>query len=362
MSRPAIANLSTENLLHNLEVLRNKSGGKDIIAMIKANAYAHGLRSTALRLDGMVYSFGVASSDEALALRKIGIKSSITLMSGAFTPEDIALASEQNFELIFHEDSQIDWLDNVKITKPIKIWFKINTGMGRLGFDLDKANEIYKKLNNHPKLIHPIGIISHFACADDPINPLNQIQIDNFSAFVKDKKGPKSFCNSAAIFSFEDDLYDVVRPGLSLYGISPFLKKSANELGLKPVMNLLTKITAISNKKSGDNIGYGNHYTCPKDMKIGVIAIGYGDGYPRTARDGTPVLVNNIRCPLVGKISMDMATIDLSAYPDAKIGDNVILWGENLPIEEIAINTDSIPYDIICSVQQRVKFYWSAMN
>jgi alanine racemase len=359
MGRLAIATLSTENLLHNLEVLRDKAGNRKIMAMIKANGYGHGLRSTALRLDGRVYSFGVASIDEALALRHVGVKAPITLMSGAFEPEDIPIAAEQDFHLIFHENTQINWLENSNISKPIKTWFKINTGMGRLGFSPEEARTAYDILSNSSKIIQPIGIISHIACADDPINPMNQLQLDNFKNFTHNLPGPKSLCNSASIFSFEDDLYDIVRPGIALYGISPINGKTANELRLKPVMTLQTRLVATSIAKAGSSIGYGSRFVCPEDMPIGVIAMGYGDGYPRTARDGTPVLVNDQRCQLVGRVSMDMATIDLRNCPNAKVGDPVVLWGEGLPIEEVALHTDNIPYDIICGIQQRVKFYWT---
>jgi alanine racemase len=359
MSRLAIATLSTENLLHNLEVIRKKAGGRDIIGMIKANAYGHGLRSVAMRLEGKVYSLGVASVDEAQALRKVNVKMPITLMSGAFEADDLFIASCQNFHLVFHEETQISWLNNLTLPNPIKIWLKIDTGMGRLGFNLDSAKRAYKELSNNPNIIHPIGILSHLACAEEPDNPLNKKQIKAFEEFIAGLPGPKSLANSAGIFSIETGLYDVVRPGIALYGISPLLNKTAKELDLKPVMTLQTRLVAISNAKKGDNIGYGGRFSCPEDMSIGVIAMGYGDGYPRTAKDGTPVLVNNKSCQLVGRVSMDMATIDLRKCPDAKVGDPVILWGDGLPIEEVAKHTNHIPYDIICAVQQRVKFYWT---
>jgi alanine racemase len=359
MSRLAIATLSTENLLHNLNIIKKQTKDRQIIAMIKANAYGHGLRSTALRLDGKVFSLGVASVDEALALRKVNIKSPITLMSGAFEADDLFIASCQNFHLIFHEETQINWLKNIKLPNPIHIWLKIDTGMGRLGFNLESAKKAYQELSNNPQIAQPIGIISHLACADEPSNSLNKQQMDNFHLFVKNLPGPKSLANSAAIFGLEGSLYDVVRPGLSLYGISPLQDKSASELGLKPVMTLQTRLVSISNAKQGSSIGYGARFICPEDMKIGVIAMGYGDGYPRSARDGTPLLVNNKKCQLVGRVSMDMAMIDLRNCPDAKVGDPVILWGDGLPLEEVAKYTDNVTYDIICGVQQRVKFYWT---
>lgn len=358
MARLAIATLSKDNLLHNLNLIKAQAENRPIMAMIKANAYGHGLRSTALRLDGLVYSFGVASVDEALALRKVGIKSLITLMSGAFEPEDIAIAAENDFELIFHDFEQIKWLNQTEVSKPIRAWFKFDSGMGRLGFSGNEAITAYKMLLQNPKLIQPIGIMSHLACADDPINPMNQAQLDSFKAFVNDIDAPKSLCNSAGIFSFADDLYDIIRPGIALYGISPLAGKSGIELGLKPVMTLKTGLVSVSIRKAGTYLGYGSRYCCPEDMPIGVIAMGYGDGYPRSTRDGAPILVNNIRCKIVGRVSMDMLTIDLRNCPSAKVGDNVVMWGDGLPIEEVAKHTDNCPYDIICGVQQRVKFFW----
>jgi alanine racemase len=326
--------------------------------MIKANAYGHGLRSVAMRLDNKVYSFGVASIDEALALRKVNIQNSITLMSGAFEANDILISSYQNFALIFHEDIQINWLNNIALPKPIKVWLKINTGMNRLGFSLDKAKKIYTFLSQHPNVIQPVGIMSHLACADEPIKTLNQEQLVNFRNFTKDLPGPRSLLNSAGIFSFSDDLYDVVRPGIALYGISPFKDNIGVNLDLKPVMTLQTNLIAVSNVKKGSHIGYGGRFICSEDMKIGVIAMGYGDGYPSEALDGTPILVNNVRCQIVGRVSMDMATIDLRNYPKAKVGDSVILWGDDLRLEEISQYTNLTPYSIISGIQHRVKFQW----
>lgn len=359
MARDATATLSTENLLHNLEIIKEQAQDREVIAMIKANAYGHGLRSVAMRLDGKINSFGVASIDEALDLRQVNIKAPITLMSGAFEPDDLRISSQQNFHLIFHEKQQLQWLESTKLANPIKIWLKIDTGMGRLGFNLEEAKKVYNMLSNNPQVIQPIGIISHLSCAEEKDHPLNQIQFKAFREFTKELPGPKSIANSATIFNFENDLYDMVRPGLSLYGVSPLPLKSAASLNLKPVMTLQTKLVKISHFKKNQTIGYGARFTCPEDMPIGVIAMGYGDGYPRTAKDGTPVLVNNKKCQIIGRVSMDMATIDLRNCPDAKLEDPVILWGDKLPIEEVALHTDHIPYDLICGVQQRVKFFWT---
>jgi alanine racemase len=359
MSRATLAILSTENLLHNLQVIKSHAPHAQVIAMIKANAYGHGLRSTALGLEKHVFSFGVASVDEAVALRRVGIKIPITLMEGVFEPDELLVAACENFHVVFHDKTQIQWLNKLSLPLQLTAWLKIDTGMGRLGFTPKHADDAYAALSSHAQVKQPIGIMSHFACADEINHPLNAIQINNFSQFIVNKKGPKSFCNSAAVFSFVDQQYDVVRPGLALYGVSPFNHISAENLNLKPVMTLQTRLIAVRQVQQQSTIGYGARFSCPRDMLIGVIAIGYGDGYPRSAQDGTPVLVNGVRCSLVGRISMDMLTIDLQACPQAQVNDPVILWGNDLPIEEVAQHTNQCPYDMLTAVQSRVKFHWT---
>lgn len=359
MSRAALAILSTENLLHNLNVIKNHAPNSHVIAMIKANGYGHGLRSTALRLEKHVYSFGVASIDEAIALRKVNIKIPITLMEGVFEPNELLIAACENFHVVFHEQTQLEWLKTSSLPCSLTAWLKVDTGMGRLGFSPTHAQHAYAQLSNHPQIKQPLGIMSHFACADDVDHPLNQQQINTFTQFIEGKPGIKSFCNSAAIFSFGDHQYDVVRPGLALYGVSPMPNLSTVDLNLKPVMTLQTRLMAVRNVPQHATLGYGARFVCPKNMLVGVIAMGYGDGYPRTARDGTPILVNGVRCPLVGRVSMDMITVDLNACPDAKVDDPVVLWGNGLPIEEVSQYTDQCPYDMLTAVQSRVRFHWT---
>jgi alanine racemase len=359
MSRAALAILSTENLLHNLAVVKSYAPNSNVIAMIKANAYGHGLRSTALRLEKHVFSFGVASIDEAMALRRVGIKIPITLMEGVFEPDELLVASCENFHVVFHNETQLEWLAGLSLPLPLTAWLKIDTGMGRLGFTVEESSFAYEQLSHNPQIKQPIGIMSHFACADDPEHPLNQQQIYNFKQFIQNKIGPKSLCNSAGIFSFGDQHYDVIRPGLALYGVSPIPNIPTATLKLKPVMTLQTRLIAVKRVQKNSTLGYGARFVCQEDMLIGVIAVGYGDGYPRTARDGTPVLVNGIRCQVVGRISMDMLTIDLRECPSARVNDPVILWGNGLPIEEVAQYTSQSPYDMLTAVQSRVKFHWT---
>ena len=366
MSRSAIAILSTQNLLHNLAVVKATASHAKVIAMVKANAYGHGLRSVSSRLAAHVDILGVASIDEALALRKAGVTVPILLIEGVFEASELQVAATEGFQVVFHEKIQVDWLRHLTNPVPkLTAWLKVDTGMGRLGFSLSEALHFYQQLFNSSQVDKPIRILSHFACADMPAHDLNAEQMARLKHFTQQLKGPKSpvsLCNSAGIFQFQDAHHDYVRPGIALYGASPFANttgQDAADLGLKPVMTLQTQIIAIRRMAKGSPLGYGARYSCPEDMLVGVVAFGYGDGYPRTARDGTPVLVNQTQCALVGRVSMDMITVDLRPCPHAKIGDPVILWGDGLPVETVAKHTEQISYDLLTGVQNRVKFHWT---
>ena len=361
MTRTATAILSTENLLHNLQVIKNKAKPAKVIAMVKANAYGHGIRSVGLRLEGHADMLGVASLDEALALRKVNIKTDILLSGGVFDPSELLIAATKKLNIVFHNPDQIEWLDKSTLPLPIHAWVLARTGLGRLGFTMEEARKVYQYLSTHPKTHKPIRAMSHFACSDAIDHPLNNQQIERFQNFIKDVNGEVSLCNSAGVFNFPHCYYDYVRPGLALYGISPMKDVPAESLGLKPVMTLQSSVIAIQHFNRGDTVGYGTRYTCDEDMPVGIIAFGYGDGYPFTAQDGTPVLINNVRCPLVGRVSMDMMAVDLRPCPQAKIGDPALLWGEGLPLEEIAKQTNLITWNIITGIQNRVKFLWTRM-
>lgn len=359
MGRTAIAILSTENLRHNIQVLKAKAPQSKIIAMVKANAYGHGIRSVASRLDGHVDMLGVASIDEALALRKIGIKTTIMLAEGVFEASELIVAATQKFHVVFHNAEQLEWLSKSSCPIPLHSWLKINTGMGRLGFPMDEALPMYDRLCESPQVAKPVRVMSHLACADELSHPLNHSQIQQFQSFAKDITSEYSLCNSAGIFHFPDHHYDFVRPGITMYGVAPMEGKTGSDLGLKPVMTVQSSLISVQRVPKGTSLGYGARFQCPEDMLVGVVAFGYGDGYPITAQDGTPILVNNVECSLAGRVSMDMINVDLRACPQAKVGDPVILWGQDLPIERVAQHTSNIPYDMITGVQHRVKFLWT---
>ncbi len=353
MSRIAI--LSIKNLLHNLQIVKNHTSLSKIIAMVKADAYGHGIEPISLALEKHVNMFGVATIEEALKLRKIGITIPILLTEGVFTQNELRIAANKNLHVVFHSAEQVDLLKGLSFIVPLQTWIKIDTGMGRLGFAAKEVNYFYNKLLNNNQLTKPIRILSHFACADDFNHPLNQQQIEVFQNIITDIKGEYSLCNSAAIFQFPQCHYNFVRPGLALYGASPILGKMPNDFNLKPVMTIKSKLIAIHSVPKGSSIGYGARYSCVEDMLIGVVAFGYGDGYPITAKDGCPVLINNEICPLVGRVSMDMITVNLRLCRNAKIGDSVILWGEGLSIENIIKFTANSSYDIMTGIKNRVK-------
>lgn len=358
----AYAILSSANLLHNFSVIRKYARNSKIIAMVKANAYGHGLVQVARILaDAGAEALGVACIEEAIILRSHGITTEIILLQGVYNAESLIVAAEHGFTLIFHNEQQIIWLNSVKLFRPVKAWMKINTGMARLGFEPEEALAAYNILANHTNIQKHVGIMSHFACADDISHPQNAKQIESFkrvAASITSSELIKSFCNSAAIFHFPNEHYDYVRPGLALYGASPCNNKTALSLDLRPALTLKASIIALRYIKQGQSIGYGARFICPKDMLIGVGSIGYGDGYPRTAQDGTPVLVNNKLCAIAGRVSMDMIIIDLTNAPDAQIGDEVTLWGEGLDIGLVAKYTNNIAYDLLTGVTSRVKYIW----
>lgn len=362
MSRTAIALLSTDNLIHNMKVLRQEAPASQMVAMVKANAYGHGLRQTAARLESFSSLLGVASIDEALALRDSGIKAPILLMEGVFEASELIIASLQQFEVVFHAAHQIAWLESLSLPAPIHAWLKVDTGMSRLGFKVEDAAKAFERLQGSGKIEGALKIMSHLACADDPAHPLNEIQLKNFREQIAPLSSHRSICNSAGIFRFKESHYETVRSGLALYGASPLLQTSATELNLKPVMTLTSKLIDVKRVPKGQTLGYGARTVCSDDKLIGVIAFGYGDGYPQTAVDGTPILVHGHRCSLLGRISMDMMTVDVTECPNVQVGSPVVLWGEGLSIEEVALATGQSAYSLLTSIQNRVKFKWSVYD
>ena len=257
---------------------------------------------------------------------------------------------------MIHSEYQLQLLEQARLAQPVKCWLKVDTGMHRLGVMPEQVPDLLSRCRQCNNIAQPVTVLSHLACADEPEHPENQMQMETFDDLELAEDLPRSLANSAAIIAFPDAHYDWVRPGIMLYGISPLADTTASELDLQPVMTLKSRLIAVNHLLQGDPVGYGATWQCPEDMPVGVVGFGYGDGYPRHVPSGTPVLVNGQRVPIVGRVSMDLITVDLRTLPEAQVGDEVILWGEGLPIEEIAVAAETIAYELVCRLTSRVTF------
>jgi alanine racemase len=341
-------------LQKNLGRVRKMASGRKVIAMVKANAYGHGIVRIAHALTG-ADALGVASLEEGIMLRDAGIMQPIVLMEGLFYPEELPIAARHDFTLVVHHQPHVDMLAHARVEKPFSVWLKLNTGMHRLGIDPADTHRIYEHLRTLKSVKQPIGLMTHFAEADDIAGSATPDQISRFQAATQQLHGPRSLANSAGIIAWPEAHGDWVRPGLMMYGASPFADKTGLDHGLLPVMTLWSRLIAISRVKKGGKVGYGGVWTAPEDMTIGVVGVGYGDGYPQFAKNGTPILVSGKECPLAGRVSMDMLTVDLRNHPDASIGDAVVLWGDGLPVERVARHSNTSAYEILTRMTPRPK-------
>lgn len=357
MNPRVIATISQEALLHNFQVVKSLATNSKILAMVKANGYGHGLTFVAKTLKG-ADAFGVANVDEAFQLRRAGIDHEIVLMEGFLHAHELSIIQQEQLTQVVHLFEQIAVLEQLKSKKILPVWIKINTGMNRLGFRLEDFPTAYQRLKAIP-WVRIVGFMTHFPQADERHNPLTMQQCETFLRYVEALPGAKSLANSAAILSLPKTHQDWVRPGLILYGASPFEDHTRDDFNLKPAMRLSSKIISIQHLNPGERVGYGGRWEAKNPhTKIGIIAIGYGDGYPWHAESlGTPVLVNQHRCKLIGRVSMDMIAIDLSQLSEVKLGDTVELWGAQLPIEEVAKAAKTIPYELFCRLTDRVKIH-----
>lgn len=327
------------------------------MAVIKANAYGHGLLHTASALrsaDG----FALLELEAAIRLRDAGFRHPILLLEGFFSTRELTLLKKYRINTVIHHNEQIAMLNQCR-QHELDVFIKINTGMNRLGFMPDQLPVVFEKLFRNSG-IKQITNMTHFATADGALNnEYLRRQIQTFDKITRHYRhhlrSPRSSANSAAIIHYPETHQDWVRPGLMLYGASPFANQTAVELKLKPVMTLTSRIIATHHLKKGDKVGYSGSFEADKPMRIGVVACGYADGYPRHAPTGTPVLVNNQRCRLIGRVSMDMLVIDLTDAKGVQVNSPVILWGEGLPVEEIARAADTISYELLCGVSTRVE-------
>jgi alanine racemase len=337
----------------NLQTVRRIAPSSRVLAIVKANAYGHGIVPTALALadaDG----FGVARLEEGLALRSAGVQAEIALLEGVFDAEQMAVAAAQDFDVVVHNPQQLALLAEWKQPHRFTVWLKVDTGMNRLGFRADEFAPAYRKLSACGA-VGKVRLLTHLASADAAGDSTTAEQLQLFEAVTSGLSLERSIANSAGVLSWPDAHANWVRPGLALYGVSPIPGKVAADFGLRPAMTLASTVIATRKVLPGERAGYGGRWTARRMSTLAIAAAGYGDGYPRHMANGTPVLVNGERAPLAGRVSMDMIALDVTDLGGVKVGDPVILWGEGLPAEEVAEHAETVAYELLCGVSQRVE-------
>jgi alanine racemase len=353
--RAACATIHLGALRENLRRVRELAPGARVMAVVKADGYGHGLERVARALEG-ADAFGVAGIADGQRLRAAGVAQRIVVLSGLDEAADLAEMRRLRLDTVVHGDAQLDVLAADSDPRPLRVWLKIDSGMHRLGFPPERAREVFARLRGLRCVDHDIALMTHFANSDVFDDTLTAQQIDCFERAVSGLEGERSLSNSAGILGWPEAQAHWVRAGGALYGISVVAGRVGADFGFHAAMTLSTRLIAVNHVRRGERVGYAATWQAPEDMPIGVAAIGYGDGYPRHAGSGTPVLVDGARASLVGRVSMDLITIDLRSRPGAKIGDPVVLWGRGLPVEEIAQHAGTIGYELTCGVTRRVRF------
>ncbi|MBC7982709.1 MAG: alanine racemase [Candidatus Obscuribacterales bacterium] len=345
--------ISTAALRHNLSVIRGRAPHSKVIAVIKANAYGHGLVPTA-RAFSAADALGVARLPEALVLRGHGVQGRVVLLEGVFTTDELAAAVAHDLEIVVHAPEQLALLREWRGDGALRVWLKVDTGMNRLGFRAEDFSAAWQALNTCSVVAPAIKVMTHLACADERGNAHTLAQLTQFNALAANLNFERSVVNSAGLLAWPQAQFEWVRPGLMLYGISPFNDDDASVHNLQAVMTLATRLIAVRLVRAGETVGYGGSWRAQTDVRVGIAAVGYGDGYPRQIASDSPVLVGGHTATIAGRVSMDMIAIDLSHLPSAAVGDEVTLWGKGLPVERIARCATTIPYELVCGISQRV--------
>ena len=353
MSRLIRAVIDAGALRHNLEVIRARAPGARVMAVVKANAYGHGLVQTALALQS-ADAFAVARLEEGVRLRERGVQAPIVLLEGVFGPEQLREARQHRLELVVHDALQVELLEAAGEPHCEALWIKIDTGMNRLGFRPEAFRAAHERLCALRPAAGALRLMTHLAAADDPDGYLTGEQLKRFAAATEGIPGERSIANSAGVFGAVAVGGQWVRPGLALYGASPLPNRTAEELGLRPVMRLETSVIAVRRVPRGETVGYGATWRAERETLVAIVAAGYGDGLPRSLPSGTPVCVAGQRVPLVGRVSMDMIAVDVSTLETVGVGTPVTLWGEGIAVEEMAGWAGTIPYELLCGVSERV--------
>ncbi len=359
MARPITATIHTDALRHNLGVMRARAPGRRLMAMVKADGYGHGLE-TAARALHEADAFGVAAIEDAARIRAAGLEQPILVLSGFDSEADLDLLRGLRAEAIVHHAAQLELLEQTD-GAPIRVWLKIDTGMHRLGFPPEHVRDVHARLRAARGVHGEIVLMTHFASSDefDPharSGAQTPAQLRAFAAATADLPGPRSLANSAAVLGWSESHGDWIRPGGGLYGMSVVAGRPGAEFGLRPAMTFETRLLAVNPLRKGDRVGYSATWEAPEDLLLGVAAVGYGDGYPRLAPAGTPVLVNGQAASVVGRVSMDLMTIDLRGVDGVRAGDPVTLWGPALPVETVAEAAGTISYALTCGITRRVRF------
>ena len=354
MPRPIRATVSAGALAHNLMVAKAYAGRAKLWAVLKANAYGHGLERAARALDG-ADGFAVLDFQEAARLRLAGVAKPILMLEGFFKPVDLPLLAKYALTPVIHNAEQVELLKAAELGGEIDAYLKVNSGMNRLGFTVENVRAAYNTVRMH-RQVRSVTLMTHFADADGASGVKGQLDwLEEMARPIEGlAKAPRSLANSAALIRFPEARGDWARPGIMLYGCSPFADQSAAQLELQPAMTLTSELIATQHLQPGERIGYGFSYEAVGEMSIGVVACGYADGYPRHAPTGTPLLVNGKRARTVGRVSMDMICVDVSDIPEAYIGTPVTLWGKGLPADEVAAAAGTVSYELLCALAPRV--------
>lgn len=353
------ASVDLDALTANLARLRQAAGGQRVLAVVKANAYGHGLLTCAgaLAAPGAGSAgLAVARLTEAVQLREAGVGGRVVVLGGCTEPRELPVFAEHSAELVVQGAEQVRWLECAPPVVRVKVWLKVDSGMNRLGVLPGQVRALWQRLAECPRVLDRPRLMTHLANADDRDDPYTLEQVRAFDACVGDLPGERSIANSAGVLGFPQTRADWVRPGIALYGISPFSRGTGVELGLRPVMTLVTRLLSVKEIPAGVPVGYGGIWRSPESMRIGVAAIGYADGYPRSAPAGTPVLVEGARAKVVGRVSMDLLTVDLRGIPAARVGSEVVVWGGELPVEEVARAIECSPYELVAGLGRRVEY------
>ena len=354
MPRPTVARIHPDHLRHNLGIARRLAPDSRVMAVVKADGYGHGLERVAHALQSADL-FGVAMLQDAERLRAAGFSHPIVLLPGFDSAEDLPLLRQLGVATSVHSRYQLEMLQAADRGEAIQCWLKVDTGMHRLGFAPADVQQVHAQLVSMPHVAGDITLMMHFAGSDEFQGAGTPRQMRVFSEATAGLPGLRSLANSAAVLGWPGAHGDIIRPGGMLYGLSVVEGSTGEDFDLRPGMTLSTRLIAVNRISKGESIGYSATWQCPEDMPVGVAAVGYGDGYPRIVRPGTQVRVNDRPAGIIGRVSMDLMTIDLRGQPDARPGDPVVLWGNGLPVDSIAEAAGTIGYELTCSVTRRVR-------